>query len=73
MLYERHQVEPLVKFMMRHTRDRAEILIADPGRGNGNAFIAALTRQGFGAGERRGLFDMEGAPSFKGRLITLQR
>ena len=47
LLYEPQQPTPLAAFIKRHTRNNAEVIIVDPGRGNHGKFSRAMSEQGF--------------------------
>lgn len=73
VLYERGQAELLAAFLARHAKPACEVLIADPGRGNGGAFSRALAAQGYTCSERRGRMDDDDLPPYRGRLLCYRR
>lgn len=73
VLYERGQVELLAAFLARHAQPACEVLIADPGRGNGGAFTRALVAQGYVGSELRGRMDDDDLPPYRGRLLRYMR
>lgn len=69
VLYERGHVDLLVAMLERHAAPGAELLIADPGRGNSAHLTRVLRGQGYVLEEtRRALSAGETAP-FSGRLL----
>lgn len=69
VLYERGHVDQLVALLERHAAPGAELLIADPGRGNSAQLTRVLRTQGYALEEtRRPLSAGEKAP-FAGRLL----
>lgn len=73
VLYERTHAELLAALVGRHARDRSEVLITDPGRGNSAPFTRALAIQGFTVTETRGPMDDDDQPPFRGRLLHYRR
>lgn len=73
VLYEREHAGMLAAVMLRHARPECEVLIADSGRGNGNALSRELTSQGYSVSEDRCRFDASDAPPFRGRLLSYRR
>lgn len=73
VLYEPEHVGLLASFFQMHARPVAEILIADPGRGHGNALTRALLAQGYGCSETRTGFETGELPPFRGRLLRYLR
>lgn len=47
VLYDHHNLEPLVSFLAGHVRPDGEILLVDPGRGLTRRFARAMTALGF--------------------------
>lgn len=73
VLYERGQAELLAAFLARHAQPACEVLIADPGRGNGGSFTRALAAQGYVGSEQRGRMDDDDLPPYRGRLLRYTR
>lgn len=73
VLYERAHAGLLAQLLLRHARPQAEILIADPGRGNSGRLSRALTEQGYSGSELRLRFNAQDTPPFRGRLLRYQR
>lgn len=73
VLYEREHVPLLAGFLERHAEPVAEIVVADPGRGHGNALSRALALQGYAIDEQRLGFGVDDAPPYRGRLLRYRR
>lgn len=73
VLYERGQAGLLAALLQRHAQPACEVLIADPGRGNGGAFTRALAAQGYVGSEQRGRLDEDDLPPYRGRLLRYVR
>lgn len=73
VLYERTHAELLAALVGRHSNAKAEVLIADPGRGNSAPFTRALAIQGFAVTETRGAMNDDDLPPFAGRLLHYRR
>jgi predicted nicotinamide N-methyase len=73
VLYERGHAAQLAEMMQRHAHDDAEIVVADPGRGNSAAFTRALQVQGYAVDERRQRFEDTDTEPFRGRVIHYRR
>ncbi|MGO1070495.1 class I SAM-dependent methyltransferase [Lysobacter sp. CA199] len=71
VLYERNHATLLSNVVGLYAADAAEVLIADPGRGNCGAWTTAMLANGFTSTESR--FSVEGRPVHSGRLMKLQR
>jgi predicted nicotinamide N-methyase len=72
VLYERQQPEALARFIEAHSNDAMEVLIADPDRGNRNAFTRHMERLGFAYSEQK-VGRLPGGEPYKGRLIRYRR
>lgn len=72
VLYERQQPEALARFIEAHSGASMEVLIADPDRGNRNAFTRHMERLGFEYSERR-VARLPGGQPYKGRLLSYRR
>lgn len=73
VLYEPAQALALAGVVDRHAEARAEVLVADPGRGNGARFIKALEARGFAMAETRYPRDDADPPPYRGRLLHFRR
>ena len=73
VLYEHQHVAQLAALLQRHARDGAEIMIADPGRGFGNALSRALHSQNYRVDETRCAFADADRPPYRGRLLHYRR
>lgn len=73
ILYERAHAAQLAPVLERHANAKAEIVIADPGRGNSGPLTRALAAQGYSVEEMRLPMTPEEAPPFRGRLLTYHR
>jgi predicted nicotinamide N-methyase len=71
VLYERNHATLLANVIQLYATVDAEILIADPGRGNCGAWTGAMLAKGFTSTESR--FSVEGRTALSGRLMKLQR
>jgi predicted nicotinamide N-methyase len=71
LLYERGQPSELACFLARHANPTAEILVADPGRGQCARFNAEMLADGYDRGELRRPFP--GSASKSGRIMTFAR
>lgn len=73
ILYERGHSATLAGLLDRLASTRAEILISDPGRGNGGRMSSALIDQGYRASEDRLAFGRDEIPPFRGRVLHFSR
>lgn len=73
ILYERDHAALLAALVHRHALPRSEIVITDPGRGNGGAFGKAMALLGYIASERRCRFKPGDAAPYRGRLLYYRR
>lgn len=73
ILYERGHSATLAGLLDRLAKPRSEILISDPGRGNGGRMTRALIAQGYVAGEDRLAFQIGEVPPFRGRILRFSR
>lgn len=73
VLYEAGHAALLASFLAEHAKPCSEILIADPGRGHGNALNRALRAQGYQCSERRSAFAPGEMAPFRGRLLRYTR
>ncbi|WP_119718426.1 class I SAM-dependent methyltransferase [Cognatilysobacter tabacisoli] len=73
VLYERGHAESLAALVERHAGDDCQVVIADPGRGNANAFTRRMAQQGYGVDEQRLSFHLGEVAPFRGRLLRYRR
>lgn len=71
VLYERTHALLLSHVVQLYASAEAEVLIADPGRGNCGAWTGAMLANGFTSSESR--FSVEGRNAHSGRLMRLRR
>ena len=74
LLYERAHGALLSAFLARHAAPAAQVIVADPGRGQCAAFSAAMVAQGYLATSRQ--VDFEGGvspPAARGRMMDFDR
>ena len=73
VLYERGQADELCAFIERHAQASAEVVIADPDRGNRAAFNRGMLGLGFARSERV-VRELPGSGlPYKGRLLSYVR
>lgn len=73
ILYERDHAALLAALVQRHALPHSEVVIADPGRGNGGAFGKAMHLLGYTTSERRCRFKPADVAPFRGRLLYYRR
>jgi predicted nicotinamide N-methyase len=73
ILYERGQSATLAGLLDRLANARAEIVISDPGRGNGGRMTRALIAQGYRAESDRRAFHADEQAPFRGRVLRFSR
>ncbi len=73
ILYESGHAAQLATLLARHTRERSEVLITDPGRGNSAPFTRAMAALGFVVSEQRSPMNERDLPPFRGRLLRYSR
>nr|WP_053835180.1 methyltransferase domain-containing protein [Xanthomonas translucens] len=74
VLYEHQHPGMLAELLARHATASAEVLIADPGRGNSAALTRALATQGYALSEQRELqLAPDDLPPYRGRVLRFQR
>lgn len=71
VLYEQWLVPPLARFIDRHARPDAEVMIADPGRRHRGRFEKAMAEHGFD--HRREPWSVESEGKGKGEVLILTR
>lgn len=73
ILYERNHAQLLSALVHRHAKPESQIVIADPGRGNGGALTRALAAHGYAVSEHRCPFNPGDVAPFRGRLLYYAR
>ncbi|MDG6348106.1 50S ribosomal protein L11 methyltransferase [Luteimonas sp. 8-5] len=73
VLYERGHAELIAGMVERHALPMAEVLVADPGRGNSGRFTALLAGLGFSVETERCPMDDGDPPPHRGRLLHFRR
>lgn len=73
VLYERDHVALLAALVRRHAQASAEVVVADPGRGERARFTAALAKQGFEVSEEAAPFSDGDVAPYRGRLLHYRR
>ncbi|MFC6841720.1 class I SAM-dependent methyltransferase [Xanthomonas theicola] len=74
VLYEHQHPRLLAALLARHAATSAEVLIADPGRGNSAALTRALAAQGYTLSEQRELqLGPADLPPYRGRVLRYRR
>jgi predicted nicotinamide N-methyase len=72
VLYERQQPEALSRFIEEHSHATMQVLIADPDRGNRNAFNRRMDALGFERSEKK-VGKLSDGAAYKGRLLSYRR
>ena len=73
VLYERGHAELIAGMVERHALPVAEVLVADPGRGNSARFTGLLAGLGFSVEAERCPMDDGDPPPHRGRLLHFRR
>jgi len=73
VLYERDHAELIGAVIARHARPDAEVLVADPGRGNSARLSRVLAEQGFTVESNLHPMDDKDLPPYRGRLLHYRR
>ena len=73
VLYERGHAELIGTVIARHTLAHAEVLVADPGRGNSARLSRVLAEQGFKVESSQCALDDDDVPPYRGRLLHYRR
>jgi ETFB lysine methyltransferase len=63
----------LSAFVNRHARDKCEVIIVDPGRGNAGKFSKAMLASGFLQSDLKAAPLLPDHPSYKGRIRRFAR
>jgi hypothetical protein len=69
----RDHAELISEVVLRHARVDAEVLVTDPGRGNGERFSRLLANQGFAVETLRCPMDDADPPPHRGRMLHFRR
>ena len=73
VLYEREHAALLATVVTRHANPAAEVVVADPGRGNSSTLARLLEAEGFGITQSRGALEGDAAGTLRGRLLHFRR
>lgn len=73
VLYEQDHAAMMADVIRRHANPAAEVVIADPGRGNSARFSRMLDQQGFALDSSRHRLDETDTEPFRGRLLHYWR
>lgn len=73
VLYEREHAALLAGVVERHARESAEVLVADPGRGNSAPLVRMLEAQGFTPTRTHGTLAGDAHGVRSGRLLHFRR
>jgi predicted nicotinamide N-methyase len=73
LLYERDHPALLCGFIAHHANPVAEVLLADPGRGNCGPFSALMAAEGYSLTERWLHFTLSDKPDSRGRILSYVR
>ncbi len=73
VLYEQDHAALMADVIRRHANPTAEVVVADPGRGNSARFSRMLDQQGFGLESTRHAMDEADTAPFRGRLLHYSR
>lgn len=73
VLYERAHAALLAAVVVRHANASAEVVVADPGRGNSSTLVRLLEAEGFGLTQSRGALKGDASGTLRGRLLHFRR
>lgn len=73
VLYQRHHVDLLAAYVLRHAAPRSELLLVDPGRGHHNHFARAMLGHGFAHSFEQPLPHETAAGRFAGKVHSFVR
>jgi ETFB lysine methyltransferase len=73
ILYQPDHALLLSAFVNRHARDKCEVIIVDPGRGNAGKFSKAMLASGFLQSDLKAAPLLPDHPSYKGRIRRFAR
>ena len=72
LLYEAEHVDLLAAFINRHAKDRCDVLLVDPGRGNHARFSKRMVSLGYSHSQHKPLTTYLDKP-FSGQVLTYSR
>lgn len=73
LLYEKEHIELLSQFIYRHTTQKCEIIIVDPGRGKHASFSKKMVGLGYTHSQRKPDINEHLPQAFKGQILTYLR
>lgn len=73
VLYERGHAELLIEVIERHAKSDAQLIFADPGRGNSARFTRMLRARGYELHETLSPLEGDASPTHVGRLLHYRR
>ena len=73
ILYQPDHALLLSGFVDRHAKERCEVIIVDPGRGNDAKFSKAMLVSGFLQSDLKTAPSVQDSPPFKGRIRRFER
>jgi len=73
VLYERTHIELLSEFIHRHTADKCEVILVDPGRSNHAAFSKKMVRLGYSHTQHNSEYSKLIHGVFKGKVLRYRR
>ena len=73
VLYQPNHALLLSSFVNRHAKEKCEVIIVDPGRGNAAKFSNAMLASGFMQSKLDAVASVQGSPSYKGRIRRFER
>jgi predicted nicotinamide N-methyase len=73
VLYEQGHAGLISDVIARHARDKAQVVVTDPGRGNSARFTRFMQAQGYELDELRCAVNDEDTPPYRGRLLKYRR
>jgi predicted nicotinamide N-methyase len=73
ILYERDHAAVLAGLLIRHAKEKSEVIFTDPGRGNSASFTRFLTSQGYAFEGSSETLDIEQATSQKLKVLKFVR
>lgn len=73
LLYEEDHVGDLSTFIDSHARQECEVIIVDPGRGQGNRFSKAMQELGYNPSQIKPVSTTQMSESFSGKILHYNR
>ena len=73
VLYQPNHALLLSSFVNRHAKEKCEVIIVDPGRGNAAKFSNAMLASGFMQSKLDAVASVQGSSSYKGRIRRFER